>query len=65
MHTEIANEIIEEGLDVDMWENNLHQYWAIKTALQRRFKLIQGPPGMYIIIYLLFYLTKVIFKLDI
>ncbi|VDI51033.1 Hypothetical predicted protein [Mytilus galloprovincialis] len=45
MHTEIANEIIEEGLDVDMWENNLHQYWAIKTALQRRFKLIQGPPG--------------------
>ncbi|XP_076094361.1 3'-5' exoribonuclease HELZ2-like isoform X1 [Mytilus galloprovincialis] len=45
MHTEIANEIIEEGLDVDMWENNLHQYWAIKTVLQRRFKLIQGPPG--------------------
>ncbi|CAG2233759.1 unnamed protein product [Mytilus edulis] len=45
MHTEIANEIIEEGLDVDMWENNLHQHWAIKTALQRRFKLIQGPPG--------------------
>ncbi|XP_076094312.1 3'-5' exoribonuclease HELZ2-like [Mytilus galloprovincialis] len=45
IHLEVAEQIETEGLDVDMWPNNQHQHWAIKTSLKRRFKLIQGPPG--------------------
>ncbi|XP_071173663.1 3'-5' exoribonuclease HELZ2-like [Mytilus edulis] len=45
IHLEIAEQIIQEGLKVDIWENNAQQHWAIKTSLKKRFKLIQGPPG--------------------
>ncbi|CAC5356757.1 unnamed protein product [Mytilus coruscus] len=45
IHLEVAEQVETEGLDVDMWPNNQHQHWAIKTSLKRRFKLIQGPPG--------------------
>ena len=46
IHLEIAEQIIQEGLKVDIWDNNAQQHWAIKTSLKKRFKLIQGPPGM-------------------
>ncbi|XP_063430014.1 3'-5' exoribonuclease HELZ2-like [Mytilus trossulus] len=45
IHFEIAEQIIQEGLNVDIWENNAQQHWAIKTSLKTKFKLIQGPPG--------------------
>lgn len=48
-HFTIADEVVEGDLNAGLKDNNLEQNWAIRTALKRKFKLIQGGSGKYFV----------------